>query len=217
MTSILKIKRSSGSTSPAQLAQAELAYSWDEAGSYANGKLWIGTGSETAGVAANIHVIGGKFFTDMLDHTPGVLTPSSALVVDSNSKLGQLKVDNIDINGNTMSITDTNGNLVLAANGTGTISASSARIISVADPVNDTDAANKKYVDSARTGLDVKASVRVATTANITLSGLQIIDGSTLVAGDRVLVKNQTVASQNGIYEAASGSWVRAAASKWYI
>lgn len=211
MASILKIKRSSGSTSPAQLAQAELAYSWDEAGSYANGKLWIGTGSETAGAAANIHVIGGKFFTDMLDHTPGVLTANSALIVDVNSKLGQLKVDNIDINGNTISITDTNGNLVLTPNGTGTINASSARITSVADPVNDTDAANKKYVDSARTGLDVKASVRVATTANISLTGLQIIDGITLVAGDRVLVKNQTVGSQNGIYEAASGSWVRAA------
>lgn len=209
MASILKIKRSTGSSAPGQLAQAELAYSWDQAGSYANGKLWIGTGDETAGAAANIHVIGGKYFTDMLDHTRGQLTASSALLVDANSKLDNLKVDNIDLNGNTITITDTNGNLVLAPNGTGVINASSARITSVADPVNATDAANKKYVDSARTGLDVKASVRAATTANITLSGTQTIDGVVLVAGDRVLVKNQTNATQNGIYVVAAGAWAR--------
>lgn len=55
----------------------------------------------------------------------------------------------------------------------------------------------------------VKVPVRVATTANITLSGLQTIDGVTLVANDRVLVKNQSTASQNGIYDASSGTWNR--------
>jgi hypothetical protein len=85
----------------------------------------------------------------------------------------------------------------------------------VATPVSGLDAANKSYVDSARTGLDVKASVKVATTGPITLStGLEagdIIDGYTLVAGDRVLVKNQDTASENGIYVvAASGAPSRA-------
>jgi hypothetical protein len=55
-----------------------------------------------------------------------------------------------------------------------------------------------------------KRSVRVATTANITLSGTQTIDGVAVVAGDRVLVKNQTTASQNGIYVVAAGAWTRA-------
>lgn len=77
----------------------------------------------------------------------------------------------------------------------------------VATPVSGLDAANKSYVDSARTGLDVKASVKVATTGPITLStGLEAgdtIDGYTLVAGDRVLVKNQDTASENGIYVVA--------------
>lgn len=85
----------------------------------------------------------------------------------------------------------------------------------VATPVNGLDAANKSYVDSARTGLDVKASVKVATTGPITLStGLEAgdtIDGYTLVAGDRVLVKNQDTASENGIYVVAeSGAPSRA-------
>jgi hypothetical protein len=85
------------------------------------------------------------------------------------------------------------------------------KITSLADPTNDQDAANKRYVDSVAQGLDAKASVRVATTANITLSGLQSIDGVTVIASDRVLVKNQTTASQNGIYVASSTAWARAA------
>jgi hypothetical protein len=81
----------------------------------------------------------------------------------------------------------------------------------VATPTDAAHIATKGYVDSARQGLDVKASVRVATTAAINLStDLQagdVIDGVTLVAGDRVLVKNQGTASENGIYVAvASGA-----------
>ena len=76
---------------------------------------------------------------------------------------------------------------------------------------NATDAATKAYVDSVAQGLDVKQSAHVATTANIaTLSGLLTIDGHTVQAGDRVLVKNQTTASQNGIYVADSSTWSRA-------
>jgi len=76
---------------------------------------------------------------------------------------------------------------------------------------NSTDAATKAYVDSVAQGLDVKQSVHVATTANLaSLSGLLTIDGHTLQAGERVLVKNQTTGADNGIYVAASGSWSRA-------
>ncbi len=78
-----------------------------------------------------------------------------------------------------------------------------------AAPSSPMDAATKQYVDDAAQGLSVKASVRVATLANITLSGTQTIDGVAVVAGDRVLVKNQTTASQNGIYVVAAGAWVR--------
>jgi len=76
---------------------------------------------------------------------------------------------------------------------------------------NSTDAATKAYVDSVAQGLDVKQSVHVASTANITtLSGLLTIDGHTIEAGQRVLVKNQGTASQNGIYVADSSTWSRA-------
>jgi hypothetical protein len=77
-------------------------------------------------------------------------------------------------------------------------------------PTQALHAATKAYVDAVAQGLDPKASVRVATTANITLSGTQTIDGVAVVAGDRVLVKNQTTGSQNGIYVVATGAWTRA-------
>ena len=80
-----------------------------------------------------------------------------------------------------------------------------------ANPVNDMHAATKAYVDSMVQGLDVKESVRVATVENINLQGLQTIDGVALAVGDRVLVKNQTNAVENGIYIVAAAAWTRAA------
>jgi len=85
-------------------------------------------------------------------------------------------------------------------------------VIIVPDPTADNHAANKGYVDGVARGLDWKASVRVATGANITLSGVQTIDGVSVVAGDRVLVRAQSTASANGIYTVVSGgAWTRAA------
>jgi len=76
-------------------------------------------------------------------------------------------------------------------------------------PSGSTDIANKAYVDSVAQGLDAKASCVAATTANITLSGTQTVDGIVLIAADRVLVKDQTLSQNNGIYLCASGSWTR--------
>jgi hypothetical protein len=89
-------------------------------------------------------------------------------------------------------------------------SGTSATITGLASPTNDSDAATKGYVDALAQGIDAKASVVVATTANITLSGTQTIDGIAVSVGDRVLVKDQTTVSGNGIYVVASGSWTRA-------
>lgn len=93
-----------------------------------------------------------------------------------------------------------NGNLT--SNGT-------SKITGLPTPTVDSDAVNKAYVDAAVTGLTWKNTAAVATTANITLSGTQTIDGYAVQVGDRVLVKNQTTAAQNGLYVAASGAWTR--------
>ena len=76
-------------------------------------------------------------------------------------------------------------------------------------PSASTDIANKLYVDTVAQGLDAKASCVAATTADITLSGTQTIDGISVIAGNRVLVKNQTLSQNNGIYLCASGAWTR--------
>ena len=92
----------------------------------------------------------------------------------------------------------------------GAVALNSQKITGLAAPAADTDAATKGYVDSTAEGLDIKDSVKVATTANITLSGTQTIDGIAISADERVLVKDQSTASQNGIYLCKAGSWARA-------
>jgi hypothetical protein len=120
MASTIRIKRSQVSGNPATLAAGELAYSaLPDNGSNGGDRLYVGIGTETSGNAANHIVIGGKFFTDRLDHTAGTLTASSALIVDADSKIDVLNVDNLTLNGNSLTATNTNGNLTLAANGTG--------------------------------------------------------------------------------------------------
>lgn len=85
------------------------------------------------------------------------------------------------------------------------------RMTSMADPINPQDSATKAYVDGLALGLDFKNSVRASTTANIALTGLQTVDGISLAANDRVLVRAQTAGADNGIYVVASTAWVRAA------
>lgn len=91
-----------------------------------------------------------------------------------------------------------------------TSSPSFAQLTVAADPTQPLQVATKQYVDTAVQGLSPKQSVRVATTGNITLFGVQTIDGKVLAAGDRVLVKNQTNAFDNGIYTVSAGAWPRA-------
>ena len=90
------------------------------------------------------------------------------------------------------------------------VSLNSKKITNLADPVNPNDAANKNYVDSARAGLRLKDAVKAASTGNLNLTGTQTVDGIALVAGDRVLAKDQTTAAANGIYVVAAGAWTRA-------
>ena len=119
MATTIKIKRSTGSTAPSSLSAGELAYTGGS-GTYSNGgsRLYVGNPSD----ASNL-VIGGKYFTDALDHAPGTLTASSAIIVDADSKIDNLLIDNLQLNGNTITATGAmnltaSGNIVLSHNGT---------------------------------------------------------------------------------------------------
>ena len=106
-----------------------------------------------------------------------------------------------------------NNNVTIVPTGTGALDVSSKKIINVADPTSDTDAANKRYVDSAVQGLDIRQSVQYTTTGAVTLTGSSNtnIDGApTLVNGNRILVKDQADSTANGVYVVnTSGAWTR--------
>ena len=110
-----------------------------------------------------------------------------------------VNVDNITADTNTISTTNSNGDLVLSPNGTGTVTVPAGYKNRSGFGTN--SLVSKEYVDAVKVGLDFKDSVRVASTANVTISGPgAAIDGVTLSSGDRVLLKDQSTGSQNGIY-----------------
>src|SRR6056300_1720146 len=136
------------------------------------------------------------------------LTDGTATITSGGiSGITQLDVDNVRIDGNTISTTNSNGNLTLSPNGTGTVVVPSGYKDRAG--FGATSLVTKEYVDAVKVGLDVKDSARVATTgSNIDLSSAPAaIDGVTLSSGDRVLVKDQSTASANAIYTyAGSGN-----------
>ena len=209
MANTIRIKRSTGSSAPTTLENAELAFS------EGNQVLYIGIGTGgSGGSATTIETIGGegKFFDkDTVINANKVLsgptTGSDAaptfrsLVQDDIPSLLHTKVSDFDTGVRTNKLNE-------MATPTASVSFGSQIITNLADPVNTQDAATKGFVEATSQGLDVKDSCVAATTANITISTAlnngDTLDGVTLSTNDRVLVKDQSTASQNGIYVVGS-------------
>ena len=220
MASILRIKRSGTSGDPSTLGQGELAYSsLADNGSNGGDRLYIGTGTEVAGNAVNHEVIGGKYFTSKLDHALGELTPNSAILTDANSKIDVINVDNVTINGNTISTTDTNGNLILAPHGAGQVNVKSVlfgtnvdvvgkRITQLATPTADSDAATKAYVDSITAGQTFNIGDGSNTDTFNAASGTLLFTGgtglSTTVSNDQVTFDLDSTSVTAGAYGSAT-------------
>jgi hypothetical protein len=210
MANTIRIKRSTGSSNPGSLENAEVAFrEGDEV-------LIYGTGTGgSGGSATSIIPIGGKgaFFDKATTRTTnhvlaGAASGSAAaptfraLVSDDIPSIAHTKISDFDTGVRTNTLAE-------MAAPAAAVSLNSQKITSLATPTASTDAATKGYVDSTSQGLDVKDSVKVATTANITLSGTQTIDGVAVSADERVLVKDQSTASQNGLYLCKASTWER--------
>ena len=216
MANTIRIKRSTGSSNPGSMANAEVAFrEGDEV-------LIYGTGTGGAGGSAtSIIPIGGKgaFFDKATTRNANIVLagPTSgsaaaptfrALVSDDVPSLAHTKISDFDTGVRT-------NRLDQMTAPTSDVGFNSQKITGLADPTADADAANKGYVDGVAQGLDVKDSVKATTTANGTLSSAfangQTIDGVSLSTNDRILLKNQNTATENGIYTVnASGAPTRA-------
>lgn len=158
------------------------------------------SGNFTAGtITANLT---GNVTGNVTGNTNGDVTSSNVIISGGS-------IDGTAIGAATAASGDFTALSATSASFTGNLDMNSNNIVGLADPTQAQHAATKAYVDAVKTGLDVKDSVRAATTANITLSNTQTIDGVALSAGDRVLVKNQNTAADNGIYTVANGAWSR--------
>ena len=115
MASNILIKRSTGSTAPGTITFGELAITTGANGTQSNAgdRLFVGDNNGAA------QIVGGRYFMDMLDHVHGTLTASSAAIVDSNSKIDQWLVDDIELNANVITTSTTDADLIFRANGTG--------------------------------------------------------------------------------------------------
>ena len=215
MANTIRIKRSTGSSNPTSLENAEIAFrEGDEV-------LVIGKGTGGAnGSATSIEPIGGKgaFFDKATTRTTnhvlaGAASGSAAaptfraLVSDDIPSLAHTKISDFDSGVRT-------NRLDQMTAPTSAVGLNSQKITGLADPTADADAANKGYVDGVAQGLDVKDSVVATTTGNGTLSSAfangQTIDGVSLSTNDRILLKDQNTATENGIYKVnASGAPTR--------
>ena len=116
MASKLLVKRSTGTAAPGTIEFGELALTVGS-GTQANlgDRLFVGDNNSAA------QVVGGKYYTDMMDQVHGVLTADSSIIVDSNSKIDQLLVDDVQINANVIDTSTTDADLIIGANGTGKV------------------------------------------------------------------------------------------------
>src|SRR5210317_1151055 len=146
LTRIKILTTGSTTTAPSNLKTGELAYSY-VAGTQANNgdRLYVGTGTETNGIAASVDLIGGKYFTGLLDHVHGTTTANSALIVDGNKHVDELNIGSL-----ALEASGGNGQVVTAISTSTSLDGGSA-----SNSTLPTQLAVKTYVDAQVTAQDL--------------------------------------------------------------
>lgn len=215
MATIIQIKRSSGTVSPAELAQGELAYTYG-VGSQGNfgDRLFIGTGTETNGVAANIDVIGGKYFTGLTDHVHGTLTASSAIIVDSNKAIDELFIGNSASTGGTIKFNEgtNNGSNFVALKAPNSVASNVTFTLPGTDGTNGqvltTDGSgNLTFTSQSGGTLTISDDTSTTTGINLSADTLLISGGtglSSTISGDSITINLDNTAVTPGSYGSSS-------------
>jgi len=195
MATQIQVKRgaSGSNTAPGNLAAGELGLTYGS-GAQDNGgdRLYIGNSAGNGNF-----IVGGKYFADLIDHVHGTLTASSALIADASSKLDNVKVDNLDLNANTLSTTNTNGELVLSPHGTAGVG--------ILGDGSSTAGAIKIFCEQNTHGITIKSPAHSAA-ATYTLT-LPVNDGDAnnmlTTNGSGVLAWSATVSGTTGTFTGA--------------
>ena len=195
MATQIQIKRGAATSETApssNLAAGEMAVTYGDATSQANGgdRLYIGNAAGSGNL-----IVGGKYFADLIDHVHGTLTASSGLIADASSKMNNIKVDNLDLDANTLSTTNTNGELVLSPHGTAGVG--------ILAGGSSTSGALKLYEGSANGSHSITVKAPAAVTADVTLT-LPDSDGS---ANQALMTNGSGVLTWGGALSGTTGTF----------
>jgi len=201
MASIIRIKRSSGTAKPASLNWGEMAYvtgigQYGGANQYKD-RIFLGDDG------TNVHPVGGHYYTSMMEHTPGALNGVTnsrnsdggiVAVLDSNRKIDVWNVDNLTLDANTLSSTNTDGDIIINPNGSGEVMIPDDTFLGFGGGTDGTTAADSKieYDENGDDQLKFSGADVKFDTSRVIIGGQLVVQGSNATLG-QVQISNNSI------------------------